>query len=146
MDSFASNRKWKGRRARAGRLAAWGATSLVAASISWAPGAALAADGLDTAKEGGLGAAAAITSLVYGPVKVFWAAGGSVISGLAWVFTAGDGEVAQTVLTRAVRGTYVITPETLQGGQEIEFVGRSPQYRPASRPASVASAPEPDGW
>jgi len=100
--------------------------------------------GVDTAKEGGLGAAAAISTLVYGPVKVFWATGGTVIAGLAWMFTAGDGEVAQTVLTRAVRGTYVITPETLQGQQEIEFVGRAPEYRPTGSPAQVAAAP--DGW
>lgn len=120
---------------------------LGAAAIALAPAVSMANDGsggLGTAKEGGLGAAAALSSLVYGPAKVFWAAGGTVIAGLAWVFTAGDGEVAQTVLTRAVRGTYVITPNTLQGQDEIEFVGRSPEYRPAGRSAQVASAP--DGW
>lgn len=127
----------KGRRA----LCAW----LVAAALAVAPGVSMAAgDGLGTAKEGGLGAAAAITTLVYGPAKVLWATGGSVIAGLAWMFTAGDGQVAQTVLTRAVRGTYVITPQALQGAEEIEFVGRSPEYRPNGRPAQVAAAP--DGW
>ena len=127
----------KGRRA----LCAWlgVAAMLLAPGVSMANGA-----GLDTAKEGGMGTAAALTSLVYGPVKVVYAAGGSLIAGFAWVFSGGDGEVASTVLTRAVRGTYVITPATLAGEEEIEFVGRSPEYRPAGRPAQVAAAP--DGW
>jgi hypothetical protein len=101
---------------------------------------------LGSAKEAGIGSAAAVSNLVYGPVKVAWATCGTLIAGFAWAFSGGDGEVASTVLTRAVRGTYVITPDTLKGQREVEFVGRSPQYRSAP-PAQVASAPEaPDGW
>jgi hypothetical protein len=101
-------------------------------------------DALGTAKEGGLGMAAAVSSLVYGPSKVVYAIGGTFISGFAWVFSGGDSEVAGTVLTRAVRGTYVISPETLTGEKEIEFVGRSPEYRTNAPRQQVASAP--DGW
>ncbi len=142
MDSLVSNRTVNARRV----LCAW----LGVAVIALAPVAALANDdptGAGTAKEGGLGAAAALTSLVYGPVKIVYATGGTLIAGFAWVFSGGDGDVAETVLVRAVRGTYVITPETLQGQREIEFVGRSPQYRASAAPEFVASAPEaPDGW
>ena len=114
-------------------------------SILFSPGASLAeSDALDTAKEGGIGVAAALTSLVYGPVKVVYATGGAMIAGFAWVFSGGDSEVAGTVLTRAVRGTYVITPDTITGQKEIEFVGRSPEYRASGDRTQVAAAPE--GW
>jgi hypothetical protein len=105
--------------------------SLLMAPAAWAD---------STAKEGGLGMAAAISSLVYGPAKVVYAVGGTTAAGFAWLFSGGDSRVAQTVLTRSVRGTYVITPETLQGQRELEFVGRAPEYREAA--PQVASAPE----
>ena len=105
----------------------------------------------DTAAEGGLGGAAALATLVYGPLKLVYALGGATIAGCAWAFSGGDSEVADTVLTRAVRGTYVITPEELRGRKEIEFVGRAPEYRPAQATAQVAAGPKPDssppdGW
>jgi hypothetical protein len=112
---------------------------LALALVGLAP-AAVAGDNASTAKEGGLGSAAAISSLVYGPVKLLYATGGTVASGLTWLFSGGDGKVAKTVLTRSVRGNYVITPEMLQGQQELEFVGRAPEYREA--PPQIASAPE----
>ena len=117
---------------------------ICALAIAFAPSVGLAGEGAGTAKEGGLGAAAAITSLIYGPVKVVYATCGVVIAGMAWVFTGGDTDVASTVLTRSVRGTYVVTPGTLVGQEEIEFVGRSPEYRASSGRTQVASAP--DGW
>ena len=130
-----------------GALGAGLASAALAVAVVAAPGLASANNdptGMGTAKEGGLGAAAALSSLVYGPVKLVYATGGTVIAGMAWLFSGGDSEVAETVLTRAVRGTYVITPETLQGQEEIEFVGRSPKYRPSGQTEQVASAP--DGW
>ncbi len=129
-----------GRRGVRCALAVLGAGLLLLAST-----AAQAGEAGGTAKEGGLGAAAAITSLVYGPAKVVYAAGGSVIAGMAWCFSGGDSEVASTILTRAVRGTYVITPATLVGQEEIEFVGRSPQYR-VDAPGGAQVASGPDGW
>lgn len=105
----------------------------------------------ETAAEGGMGSAAALASLVYGPLKLVYALGGATIAGCAWAFSGGDSEVADTVLTRAVRGTYVITPDELRGEKEIEFVGRAPEYRPGRATAQVASGPAadsspPDGW
>ncbi len=142
--SIGSGKRGKSRRALC--------AALVFAAFLTAPIVSIADDGGvgGTFKEGGIGTAAALSSLVYGPVKVVYAFGGLVASGLAWGFSGGDGEVATTVLTRAVRGTYVISPDTLQGNQEVEFVGRSPQYRTsAGGTAQVAAAPEgatPDGW
>ena len=106
----------------------------------------------EAANEGGIGVAAALTSLVYGPVKIVYSLGGSVVAGCAWIFSAGDSEVATTILTRAVRGTYVVTPAALRGETEIEFIGRSPVYRAARDTDSVDVAAPPDsgesvyGW
>jgi len=96
----------------------------------------------DTSREGGLGAAAAISSLVYGPVKLVYALGGIVIGSFAWVFTAGDTEVAAMVFTRSLRGTYVITPGILVGEERLEFIGRDVQESP-ERTETVAVADTP---
>lgn len=110
--------------------------------LAGAPGMVSAAELTDAANEGGLGVAAALSSLVYAPTKVVYSLGGAVVSGFAWIFSAGDSEVATTVLTRAVRGTYVITPAALRGEEEIEFIGRMPEYR-ASRDAETADVSAP---
>jgi hypothetical protein len=110
-------------------------TLLGAPSTGFASGKAA-----ETSRESGLGAAAAISSLVYGPVKLLYAVGGLVVGGVAWVFTAGDSEVAGTVFTRSLRGTYVITPGILLGDESLEFIGRDvPDPEPA-RMESVAAA------
>jgi len=119
-----------------------------------APGIALAeSESGEMAKEGGVGAGSALASLVYGPAKLLYATGGLVVGGLAFAFSGGDAEVAQVVLTPSVRGDYVITPSQLRGEKEVEFFGRSPEYRPEAEPvavtpaeADVASAPPADGW
>jgi hypothetical protein len=78
-----------------------------------------------TAEQGGMGAAAGLTSVVYAPVKVAYAAGGSVVAGLAYVLSGGDKDVAKPIFDASVRGDYVVTPEHLSGKRELEFVGRS---------------------
>ena len=114
-------------------------------SIGLAPGLAAAEnENLGTSKEGGIGASAALASLVYSPTKLVFALGGLVSTGLAWMFSGGDSEVASTVLTRSVRGSYVITPAIIRGDEELEFIGRSPRYREEPERTEVAAAP--DGW
>lgn len=114
-------------------------------SIGLAPGMAAAEnENLGTSKEGGIGASAALASLVYSPTKLVFALGGLVSTGLAWMFSGGDSEVASTVLTRSVRGSYVITPAIIRGEEELEFIGRSPRYREQPERTEVAAAP--DGW
>jgi hypothetical protein len=94
----------------------------------------------ETSRESGLGAAAAISSLVYGPIKLVYALGGLVIGGFAWAFTAGDTEVASTVFTRSLRGTYVITPEILVGEEPLEFIGRDVPAEEPARTEAIAAA------
>jgi hypothetical protein len=116
------------------------ATGLLAVSLVAAPSAAFAeSKALEVSRESGLGAASALSSLVYGPLKLLYAAGGLIVGGFAWAFTAGDSQVAETVFTRSLRGDYVITPKILLGEQRLEFIGRDIGEAEAP-PAAVASA------
>lgn len=120
-------------------LCAW----ICAALVLGAPVTGSAQEVTDAANEGGLGVAAALASLVYGPLKIVYSLGGTVVAGFAYVFSAGDSEVANTVLVRAVRGTYVITPAALRGEEEIEFIGRSTNLQASKGPDSVDVAAPP---
>lgn len=108
------------------------------------PSVALAGDHTkEVSKESGLGAAAALSSLIYSPVKLVYAVGGLVVGSLAWVFTAGDTNVADKVYVRSLRGTYVITPEILKGEEPLVFIGRDPSVMPVE-PKAVATGPVAD--
>ncbi len=113
----------------------------LAVALAAAPSLAFAGEkAAETSREGGLGAAAAISSLVYAPLKLVYAAGGLVVGAFAWAFTAGDTVVAEKVFTRSVRGTYVITPDILTGEKEFAFIGRDVETPVARQGDAVASA------
>ena len=115
-------------------------TALMVVALLGAPSAGFAeSTAQETGREGGLGAAAALSSLIYGPVKLLYATGGLIVGGFAWAFTAGDSQVAEKVFTRSLRGTYVLTPDHLTGEQEIVFIGRDVD-EPSAQPEAVASA------
>ena len=79
-------------------------------------------------------AGAMLATLVYGPTKVAYALVGSLVGGLAWLCTGGDGEVATAILQSAAYGDYVVTPGVLRGEESLEFVGRH-QETPTSTAA-----------
>ena len=108
-----------------GRLGRHLLTVLLLVALVAAPSASFAGSkASETSREGGLGAAAAVSSLIYGPVKLIYAIGGLLVGSIAWGLTAGDSQVAETVFTRSVRGNYVITPDMLTGEQKLNFIGR----------------------
>ena len=114
-----------------GSVRRWSIAVLLTASIAMAPLSALAnGDGVDMAKDAGIGAGTGIASLIYTPIKLTYALGGLIVGGLAWAFSGGDSEVASIVLTPSIRGDYVVTRSQLLGKQEIEFFGRNPEYAP----------------
>jgi len=76
-----------------------------------------------------MGTAAALSSLIYGPVKIAYSVLGVVFGGFAWGLSGGDTEVLTAVVSPAIRGDYVITPSHLRGEQSIEFIGRRSNYR-----------------
>lgn len=69
------------------------------------------------------GIGASICTLVYGPAKIARAVGGTVVSGLALLFTFDPG-IAGPILRSSVRGDYVVTPAHLEGRRSLRFDGR----------------------
>ena len=96
-----------------------------AMAIGLAP-AAVRAEEEQTFGDAGIGAGSALSSLVYGPVKIAFAVTGLVIGPFAWALSGGDSDVMWRVLDTSVRGDYVVTPAHLRGEQPLEFFGRSP--------------------
>lgn len=104
---------------------------VLAVTLMGAPSIGFAGEkAAEVSRESGLGAAAALSSLVYGPVKLVYAMGGLIVGSFAWIFTGGDSEVAEVVFVRSLRGTYVITPEILLGEERLEFIGRDVHDEP----------------
>jgi hypothetical protein len=96
-----------------------------AAAFALTPAPAAAADSAGT--EYGLGVSCALINLIYGPTKMLWATGGAVVSGFAWVFSAGDIDVAKPIWDASMRGDYMLVPDQLRGRQRIDFIGRAPE-------------------
>lgn len=96
--------------------------------------------------DAGIGALSAVASLFYGPAKLLYAAGGLIFGGIAWGLSGGDNQVAHAVITPAIHGDYVITPEIIRGQRRPEFYGRDPRYRDtdyAQRPVQDSSTSAP---
>ena len=69
------------------------------------------------------GAACFILTPVYGAFKLAFAGAGAIVGGLAWTFTGGDEAAAQKIWDASLKGTYIITPDHLNGKESVEFVG-----------------------
>ena len=98
-------------------------------------------------KEMKTGATTVLANVVYMPAKVIYAAGGRLVAGFAYLFSAGDKEVAKPILDAAIGGDYVVQPEHLAGDRKLVFFGQSEEQQRAKNEASdigdVAAQPEP---
>ena len=101
------------------------AALVLAIAIGLAP-AAVHAQEAETFGDAGVGAGSALSTIVYGPVKLAFAITGLVIGPFAWALSGGDSDVMWRVVDTSVRGDYVVTPAHLRGEQPLEFFGRSP--------------------
>jgi len=69
------------------------------------------------------GVGSALGTVVYSPFK----AGFCLLGGVASAFTAiGSTTNAKKVVGASCRGTWVITPDTLKGKEQVKFVGDTP--------------------
>ena len=135
-----SGRSTHGTESRVRRIVVAG---LLAAVLATAPTLSFAeGKAAEVSKESGLGAAAAVSSLIYGPAKLLYATGGVIVGAFAYAFTAGDSAVAEKVFTRSLRGDYVITPGMLMGEESLEFIGRdiAETTAPAASAGSICRA------
>jgi len=62
-------------------------------------------------------------SAVYLPAKVFYAVFGGATAGLAYGFTLGNEELSNQIWTAAVEGSYIVTPEMVEGREPVRFKG-----------------------
>ncbi len=99
------------------------ALQLGIALLAAAPAARAQQEDESVAFEGVVGVGAAICTLVYSPLKVAYAITGSVVSGLAWMWTLGDTSISGPIFYSSVRGDYVVTPSHLAGRRELRFLG-----------------------
>jgi hypothetical protein len=72
----------------------------------------------------GLVAGSAVSSAVYFPIKLIYAALGGVSSGLTYAITLGkDAETAKKIATKSFTGDWYIHPNILTGEEELNFGG-----------------------
>lgn len=94
---------------------------LVVAILGAAVGPAGAESKESTAQQVGYGAGSFFGTLLYAPAKAGYCVLGAVTSGLTLPF--GGPPTAGKVVTAACGGTWVITPATLKGKEQVKFVG-----------------------
>lgn len=92
-----------------------------------------------TASSAGMQAAAAVSTILYFPFKAAFAIGGGIVGGLAYAFSGGNEHAAKSIWDTSLRGTYVITPDHLEGNRPIRFLG----VADAEDAPAPAPAPEP---
>ena len=76
------------------------------------------------------GLGAGLLTLVYTPLKLVYATTAIPISGLVWVWSVGDAEMAGRVMRSGTLGTFVVTPEHLRGEASFDFVGAAEEGPP----------------
>ena len=76
------------------------------------------------------GLSAGLLTLVYTPLKLVYATAAIPVSGLVWVWSVGDSEMAGRVMRSGTLGTFVVTPEHLRGEASLDFVGAAEEGPP----------------
>lgn len=74
----------------------------------------------------GYGVGAVMASLFYSPAKITYAGLGLITSGLGFILSGGNTDVAANIMNPAIRGNYVVTPQHLKGEEALIFVGPPP--------------------
>jgi len=92
-----------------------------------------------TPSDAGMLAMAGLSTLLYFPLKAVFAISGGIVGGLTYVFTGGDEHAAKSVWNTTLYGTYIITPDHIQGNRPIRFLG----VADSNDAPAPAPAPEP---
>ncbi len=87
----------------------------------------------------GMQVASGFSTLLYLPLKLAFALAGGIVGGLTYAFTGGNEIAAKSVWTTSMYGTYIITPDHLQGNRSIRFLG----VADSNDAPAPAPAPEP---
>ena len=92
-----------------------------------------------TSSSAGMQVAAGFSNFLYFPAKLVLAISGGVVGGLTYVFSGGNEQAAKSVWATSLYGTYILTPDHLQGNRPIRFLGvadsnDAPEPAPAPEP------------
>jgi len=92
-----------------------------------------------SASSAGMQAAAGLLTIPYVACKAAFAIAGGIVGGLTYAFTGGNENAAKSVWTTSMYGTYILTPDHLQGNRPIRFLGvadsnDAPEPAPAPEP------------
>jgi len=79
----------------------------------------------DFGTDAGYGSLAVLVNLFYMPVKIVYAGLGGLTGGLVYLVTIGNESAAMATWSPSLGGTYVITPEMLEGEDPVLFNGPS---------------------
>jgi len=82
-------------------------------------------NGTSSTNSMGLQIASGALSVLYTPIKLAYAMLGGIFGSFAYLVTAGNEEVAQTIWSSSLGGTYWLAPEHLRGDTPIHFRGQS---------------------
>lgn len=96
-----------------------------------------------TTSGAGMQVAALGATLVYAPFKIVLAIGGGIIGGLAYAFSGGSEQTAKGIWIPSMYGTYLITPEHLNGDRPVRFFGIAAESDAVQHEAAPMSSPEP---
>ena len=89
----------------------------------------------------GYGVGSVLASMFYSPFKITYAGLGLLTGGLGFVLSAGNLDVANNIISPAVRGNYIVTPRHLKGEEPLIFVGLPPAPEPAQPQQASSAAP-----
>ena len=106
-------------------LCAYGCPFVIAgAAAGGAAGTAVSAKESEEEHHGALTyVGTVLADVVYFPAKVVFAGAGALTSGVAYVLTLGDSSVSTNIWNASVNGTYILTPDMIEGKQPAHFVG-----------------------
>src|SRR5919201_5345537 len=82
-------------------------------------------------QEFGLAVGAAASNILYVPAKVVVAAGGLLLGSLTGFLTGGNVGAAYAVWVPTASGTFLLTPDHLDGTREVLFFGNDYADRPS---------------
>lgn len=93
------------------------------------------------ASSAGMQVAAGLSNFLYLPLKLAFAIGGGIVGGLTYVFSGLNEKAAMPVWETSLYGTYIITPDHLQGNRPIRFLGVADSHdTPASTPEPTSTS------
>ena len=75
----------------------------------------------------GLGIASLLATIPYAAAKIGYALTGAVMGGLEYAYAGGKTKDVEAIWNSALGGTYILTPDHLQGREAIRFLGDTPE-------------------